>query len=152
MALTIDEKLYTLEKRKEYQAELNNSYQGIEPLKGGRYPLSLGVEAACIAEGFAYLKYIVLTEDLKWGSLSRVLDDHFGKENYRLLQQCIPKRKSNEENKSPSAFAIYLRYMPDESKLVHEKPAEKPPEKKKLLIKPEAGVQSSTPSLGKVAI
>jgi len=130
----IQEGLYRAEKRVEYQTTLNKNYEGIESKKG-KYPLSLGEEAVYLANGFAYLEYVVLTADINWGNLKGILEEHFGKNNFRLLQSSIPERKLNEENKSSDAFAVYIRTKTEASS-AEEKPVKLKIRKESILGTP----------------
>ena len=123
----IEHGLYSDERQKQLQDMLTENYRAVEPLADGRYSPTLGVEAAQLNEGFAYLEdNVEKGEKLSLDYLLKALGDV--QANVRFCQP-IPERFLTDENKSADCFALYIRYkVPKESK----------PAKTRLLIKKEA--------------
>lgn len=135
----IDEGLYDVQRRQEYQAILNKNYSDKTPLKTGKnkWSASLGVEAAQLADGFAYFEDIILDNKIVFGLVAKVVEEKLGTENVRFVQP-IPERFLNDKNRDFKAFAIYIRYeLPVEKKLEESKLQIKSEEKLKFLaLKP----------------
>jgi hypothetical protein len=108
-APTIDDKLYDAEKRKKIQTDIDGNYEDIEPLASGKYSSSLGIEAAQLADGFAYAEYIVTGEKGSFELFNRLAREEYGEGNFRFVQP-LPKRFLKDENKSSNALAIYIRF------------------------------------------
>jgi hypothetical protein len=128
------------------QAMLDKNYEGIEPLKNQKYPSSLGVEAAQLADGFAYLEDNISEEGilLPFDGVSKTLSELIGAENLRFVQP-IPSRFMNNKNNRIDCFAVYIRYSsvkqePEKSEVLQE------PKRKLVAIKPSVA-PSSSPSL-----
>jgi hypothetical protein len=142
--LRIEDGIYDSEKTKIYQVMLENNYAGIEPLKGGKYPASLGVESAHLAEGFAFLEQVVLDENNSFENLHAGLKKVINLDNVRLVQP-VPDRFLKGVKPGFNHFAVYIRYeIP--------KPTEKSKEnaeKKKIMPKlaPMPSLKQDTPAL-----
>jgi hypothetical protein len=120
VAPTIEDGIYSPNIRGCLQTELDKNYHTIDLRSGGEYPIELGVEAAQLKDGFAYLETIVLSSEQPFQKVYDTAVNMFGIHNIRLTQP-IPDR-AGKDKPIFNSIAVYVRYSSSVKKADKKEP------------------------------